>query len=377
MRFMRSERATLDTLLPGLDASLARFPLDVLERAPSPAIAAFRAAGGTGLVVPKEYGGLGATPLEAVRVQRALGARCPSLAVATTMHHLSVAPLARVHPDKGGPERELLTSVARDRLLVASGFAEGSAGQHILRPHITARRRPGGRVVLDGSKKPCSLARSMDLLAASVTLPGDDGRARLAIAVVPAGAPGVEVRPFWRTPVLAGAESEEVVLRNVAVDPGMLFITEVTEEAVPDRLNIDGFLWFELLVTASYLGVAGALAERVVTAPGGGQDDPAAFTLGLDSAMLAVEAVAYAMEATEWTEGLLASALAARYAAQDVIARTASACLSALGGMAFIGSPEGSYLASAVAGLAFHPPARARMTDPLRDYLHGSRLRIG
>ncbi|MDT0443074.1 acyl-CoA dehydrogenase family protein [Streptomyces johnsoniae] len=377
MRFMQGERSTLDRLLPGLDASLARFPLNVLESAPSPAIEAFRAAGGAGLLVPEEYAGIGATPLQAVRVQRALGARCPSLAVATTMHHLSVAPLVRAAHDGTGVEGQLLARIAKERLLLASGFAEGTTGQNILRPHITAERRPDGRVVLNGSKKPCSLSRSMDLLTASVAMPGEDGVARLAVAVVPAATPGIEVRPFWRTPVLAGAESDEVVLRGVELDPHMVIPTEVTADAVPDAVNVAGFLWFELLVTAAYAGVAGALVERVLTAPGGGPADPAAFTVGLDAAMLAVEAVARAMETVEWTDALLVSALSARYAAQDSIARTTSACLAALGGMAFIGSPEGTYLASAAAGLTFHPPSRARMGGPLRDFLHGSPLRIG
>ncbi|MFI7275397.1 acyl-CoA dehydrogenase family protein [Streptomyces sp. NPDC049879] len=376
MRFLQCERATLDRLLPGLDAALARVPLDVLERAPSPAVAAFRAAGGPGLLVPAEHAGLGATPLEAVRVQRALGARCPSLAVATTMHHFSVAGLALAARGGTGPEGLLLEAVAKERLLLASGFAEGRTGQNILRPHITARRRADGRVVLNGSKKPCSLSRSMDLLTASVVMADDDGVARLAVALVPAATPGVEVRPFWRTHVLAGAESDEVVLTDVALDPRMVVLTEVTADGVPDALNLAGFLWFELLLTAGYLGMAAALAERALRA-GEGPADPAALTTGPDAAMLAVEAVARAMETEEWTDSLLAAALSARYAAQDAIARATRDCLAALGGMAFIGSPDGAYLASAAAGLTFHPPSRARMAASLRDFLHGAPLRIG
>lgn len=79
----------------------------------------------------------------------------------------------------------------------------------------------------------------------------------------------------------------------------------------------------------------------------------------------------------EWNDALLVQALTARYAAQDAIARTTRTCLAALGGMAFIGSPDGSYLASAAVGLTFHPPARSRMARPLRDFLDGHPLRIG
>nr|WP_145490641.1 MULTISPECIES: acyl-CoA dehydrogenase family protein [Streptomyces] len=376
MNFLHTERAVLDRLLPGLDAALAAHPLAELERAPSPAIEAFREAGGPGLLVPAEHSGAGATVLQAVRAQRAVGARCPSLAVATTMHHFSVAGLVETARHGTGMEGLLLTAVAGERLLLASGFAEGNTGQNILRPAIRAELRDG-RVVLNGSKKPCSLSRSMDLLTASVMLTGADGVARLAVAIVPAKTPGLSVRPFWNSPVLAGAESDEVVLTEVELDPQMVVTTEVTADAVPDSLNVAGFLWFELLLTAGYLGVVSALVERVLAKPGGFGGDPTPFLVDVEAAMLAVEAVAMAMETEAWDDTLLVRALHARYAAQDAIARTAPRCLSALGGMAFIGSPDGTYLASAAAGLGFHPPSRARMAGPLREHLDGARLRIG
>ncbi|MER7918680.1 MULTISPECIES: acyl-CoA dehydrogenase family protein [unclassified Streptomyces] len=376
MNFLHTERAVLDRLLPGLDAALAAHPLAGLERAPSPAIEAFREAGGPGLLVPAEHSGAGATVLQAVRAQRAVGARCPSLAVATTMHHFSVAGLVETARQGTGMEGLLLTAVARERLLLASGFAEGNTGQNILRPGIRAELRDG-RVVLNGSKKPCSLSRSMDLLTASVALTGADGVTRLAVAIVPAKTPGLSVRPFWNSPVLAGAESDEVVLTEVELDPQMVVATEVTADAVPDSLNVAGFLWFELLLTAGYVGVASALVERVLARPGGFGGDPTPFLVDIEAAMLAVEAVAMAMETEAWDDTLLVRALHARYAAQDAIARTSPRCLSALGGMAFIGSPDGTYLASAAAGLAFHPPSRSRMAEPLREHLGGARLRIG
>ncbi|MFC8721450.1 acyl-CoA dehydrogenase family protein [Kitasatospora sp. NPDC057198] len=383
MNFLHRERAELEAFMPGLDRALAACPLAELERTPSPAIAAFREAGGPGLLVPAAYSGAGATALQAVRVQRAVGARCPSLAVATTMHHFSVAGLVAAaaygaEPGAecgGGLEGVLLERVAKERLLVASAFAEGRPGQNILTPHLTAERR-GDRIVLNGSKKPCSLSRSMDLLTASVALPGPDGVERLAVALIPADTPGVTVHPFWGSPILAGAESDEVRLTDVELDPSMVVPTEVTADAVPDALNVAGFLWFELLLTAGYLGAASALVERALRRPGG-EADPTPYLVPVEGAVLAVEAVARAMADEPWDEALLVRALTARYAAQDAIAATTRACLEALGGMSFVNSPDGSYLASAATGLAFHPPARARMARPLREHLDGRPLRIG
>jgi alkylation response protein AidB-like acyl-CoA dehydrogenase len=79
-------------LLPGLDEELAKIPLLEMEKPGNPAIKLFREHGGPGLLIPARYGGKGATQLQAVRLQRALASRSPSLAVATSMHHSAVAP---------------------------------------------------------------------------------------------------------------------------------------------------------------------------------------------------------------------------------------------------------------------------------------------
>ena len=128
MRFRR-ERHTLEALLPGLDAALADHGLEDLERPGGPGLAAFKASRGPALLVPAEHSGTGADPTQAIQVQRAIGARSPSLAVATTMHHFSVASLVEASRASSGFEWMLLEAVARDGLLMASGFAEGRPGQ--------------------------------------------------------------------------------------------------------------------------------------------------------------------------------------------------------------------------------------------------------
>src|SRR3954447_13826780 len=129
MKFLTRERATLEALLPGLDGELAAHPLLELEQPANGGLDAFRRAGGPALLVPKAHAGKGATALEAVRVQRAIGSRSPSLAVATTMHHFSVASLVELSVHSSGFEWLLLEGIARDGGLLASGFAEGRPGQ--------------------------------------------------------------------------------------------------------------------------------------------------------------------------------------------------------------------------------------------------------
>ncbi|MDT9692963.1 acyl-CoA dehydrogenase family protein [Streptomyces sp. P9(2023)] len=373
MKFLHRERAALETVMPGLDQQLAGYPLMDLESAGGPGLAAFTKAGGPALLVPAEHGGHGADLLTAVRVQRAIGARSPSLAVATTMHHFSVASLVEAAALSDGLEWMLLAAIAKDRLLLASGFAEGRTGQGILSPNLTARTE-GEKVWLSGSKKPCSLARSMNLLTASVTLPGPDGTPQLAIALIPAEAPGVSVRPFWGSPILAAAESDEVVLDDVEVPAELLVRTDVTNDGRLDHLQTVGFVWFELLMTAGYLGAASALVERTLANTKVDAAVRAEAATALEAAVLAVEGLAASTEPIG--QDALASALICRYAAQDAINRVLGLTIEALGGMAFISSGDIAYLNSACRALAFHPPSRARMAAPLVDALAGDPLRI-
>jgi alkylation response protein AidB-like acyl-CoA dehydrogenase len=370
--FLAAERDALDRFLPGLDKRLADTPLLELEVAGNPALGWFREAGGPALLVPTEYGGAGASLVEAVRVQRALGSRSPSLAVATTMHHFSVASLVELTAVGGGFEWAMLTAIAEQSLLLSSGFAEGRPGQHILSPTMRAQQVEGGLRV-SGTKKPCSLTWSMDLLSASVGVADPDGGPdRMAVVLVPATSPGIERSPFWQSWVLAGAESDQVVLDDVFVDAALVFYPEAGPTM--DPVQARGFVWFEVLIAASYLGAASGLAERVIGPGKGSADDRALLAVELEAAALALEHVAAAAATAEDDDALLASALYARYAAERAIERVAASAAVAAGGMAFLGSSDIAYLLAASRALAFHPPSRAAAAEPLARHLAGAAL---
>ena len=154
MSLLRAEREVLEAYLPGLDKYLSEVPLADLEKPGSGALEIFREVGGPALMVPAEFGGQGASLLDAVRVQRAVGSRSPSLAVATTMHHFSVASLVELTANGEGFEWAMLTAIAEQSWLLSSGFAEGRPGQHILAPGMRAVAVDGGLRV-SGVKKPC------------------------------------------------------------------------------------------------------------------------------------------------------------------------------------------------------------------------------
>ncbi|MEH1015559.1 acyl-CoA dehydrogenase family protein [Micromonospora sp. CPCC 206060] len=373
MRSLDQARALCESYLPGLLDGLSKVPFEQRESSGGGTLPVFRASNGPSLVIPKDYGGLGATPLDAVRVTRAIGAHAPSLAVATTMHHFSVATLFTFAESikNSGMEWALLEAITSRNLLLSSGFAEGRPSQGILSPTMTATPVTGGYRI-NGSKKPCSLSHSMDLLTASVAVPASDGGLQTAFLLMPATLRGVTRHPFWASSVLAGAESDEVRLTDVFIEEELVIPTENGPDGMLDDLQTVGFIWFELLITASYLGMASALVERALAAGRGATTDRAALGTRLETATQLVEGAARAMMAGDTDNDALARVLMARYGAQDAITDAARQAVEMLGGMSFIGSPDVAYLIAACQCVAFHPPSRASVAAPMVDYLDGT-----
>ena len=378
MRSLATARAACEGFHPGLLAELESFPLAEREAADSPVVEIYRKHSGPGLLVPADYGGAAADPLQAARVQRGLASASPSLGVATVMHHFTVAmlfSLARSAERLSTAQLNLLSSVVSDGLLLASGWAEGRTDQNILSPMVVAEPIPGGYRI-NGSKKPCSLSTSMDVLTASVAISDPDGGASLALLLIPAGLPGITVTPFWSTPVLAASQSHEVRLSDVEIPEELVIRSTTADQHRLDDLQTAGFTWFELLTSASYVGIASALVAQVLASGRGSAADRAALAIRLDAAVHLVDGAARAIRDGVAGDEAVAMVLTARYASQDLLTGAVATVVEMLGGMAFIQSPDVAYLASAVHALAFHPPSRASVAAQLADYFAGGPLQL-
>jgi alkylation response protein AidB-like acyl-CoA dehydrogenase len=215
----------------------------------------------------------------------------------------------------------------------------------------------------------------MHILTASVAVPtAGNGHQRRAVAVVPADAEGITRRPFWKGTVLAGAESDEVALDDVQIADEQIFFPEVEEGL--DAVEAGGFLWFELIVSASYLGVASALVERVIQSGRGNPEERTQLATETEGAMSALEGVARSMQTGDRGEGILTQALFVRFAVQQAIQRVSAHAAELLGGMSFIASPDVAYLLAASRALAFHPPSRLSVAPALDAYLKGEPMQV-
>lgn len=376
MRSLDAARGVCERFHPGLLKELEAVPYADREKPGSPVIDLLRLHGGVGLLVPEQFGGCGAAPLDALHVQYALGAASPSLAAAVSMHHFTAAMLYALAVEPGrltDEQLRLLHRIVPDQQVMASGWAEGRTEQNILAPAVTARPVQGG-YLLTGSKKPCSLSASMSLLTASIAIIGDDGQPELALALVPASAPGLSVHPFWGNDLLAGAESDEVRLENVFVPAGMVVRAGADDPHRLDDLQTAGFVWFEMLISAGYLGAAAALVEQVLERGRGNVQERAALAVDLEAALALLEGVARAVGPEPGDESSVARVLIARYAVQDALPKIASRSLELLGGLDFIRSSDRAQAAAAVRALAFHPPGRGAAAEPLLSYFDGNPL---
>jgi alkylation response protein AidB-like acyl-CoA dehydrogenase len=233
-----------------------------------------------------------------------------------------------------------------------------------------------GGITVSGVKKPCSLTWSMNLMSASVAVTDPaTGTDRLAVVLIPAESPGIDRAPFWRTTALAAAESDQVTLTNVFVPDALTFYPQDGESM--DPVQARGFVWFELLISASYLGAATNLAESAIARARGTDEDRAGLAIELETMSAALEQVAATTAATAHdNDTLLARALYTRFATERAIGRVAMSAAAALGGMSFISSPEIAYLLAATRALAFHPPSRAAAAGPIARYLAGGSLTL-
>jgi alkylation response protein AidB-like acyl-CoA dehydrogenase len=372
--FLGTERALLERFMPGLDAKLKAIPLAVLEGRENPSIQILKEAKGPGLLIPKKYGGLGATAVEGARTLRAIASRAPSLGIVCTMHNFSVSTLVEWAMFGEEYGELLLTGLAENSMYVASGFAEGRSGSRPLDMTMRARRAPGGGWLLSGKKKPCTLTYSMDFLSCGVSVEEKDGTRRRAVGLVPADSPGIERRPFWKSPVLAGAESDEVILTDVHVPDDFVFVIEGSDQL--DPVEVTGFVWFQMALATTYLGIVSGLVERLLAAGKGTSEERGAILVQVEAFSAAIDGIAYSVDTREDRDRLLSRALSTRFALQGAIETIAMRCAELLGGLAFIGSSEVAYLLCASRALAFHPPGRIPATRALDEYARGGILDV-
>ncbi len=377
MNYMQKEREVFERYFPGLRDKIVSSDFLSNERESSRVAELYREHGGPTLLVPTSYGGMGANAADAVAVHRVLGSISPSLSIVATMHDFTTAFLAE-YAFYGDATKKYLAEVAQEKLYLASGFAEGKSGANILHPTMKAKRVDGGYLI-SGVKKPCSIADSMDYITASVVIGDSIETGQRGIAIVSARKEGIDIHPFWGINALAGSQSKAVHLEEVFVAEDSMFLPDTQ---IPlDAVEAGGFLWFELVVTASYLGVASGLIEQVYANNRGTVEGRVQSLVEIQTGASALYGICQQMTSNDNSEfvvgeDILADVLLVRFGIQKIIQRVAYQATEMMGGMHFIGDPRYEYILACCAALAFHPPSRNFASQTIDEYMKGGTLQM-
>lgn len=361
--------ATLERALPGLADTLRGVPLRELESPGNPGIPAFKAAGGPGLLIPADHGGHGLSAADAALLQVGLGYLAPSTAVAVTMHQFTAVTFVELLATRPGMEWVVIEAVATQGLLMASAFAEGHPGGKVLSPTMRLTT-DGPSYRLTGVKRPCSLSTSMDMITVSAVIP--ETTDEFGVVLLGRDTEGVSVEPFWSSSVLAGAETGTVRFDDVSVPTAA--VSYVAGDENLDRTQRRGYLWFELCITASYVGIAARVVSEATERAGPHQLLEMACELETCVAVLAH--LAGRIDAGEATDGLLARTLSCRYAIERSIQRATDTAMELLGVGVLSADDALTNLVVASRALSYHPPSRRRTEPPLVEWFRGGGLHL-
>jgi alkylation response protein AidB-like acyl-CoA dehydrogenase len=212
----------------------------------------------------------------------------------------------------------------------------------------------------------------MDYLTASVMLTFPEGGTEMALAIIPADTEGIEVRPLGDSPVLVGSETCEVVLTDVDVPDD--YISSLGDPQSLNAALATVFHVFELLISASYVGAASGLVEAVLRQGRGSAAERMELVGDLETAMASLEAVARAATPGDDDPLGVARALYVRYSAQRTVERVAAHATELLGGTSYMISGFSTTFFTSARAMAFHPPARSAMAEPLDRFISGGPL---
>ena len=309
--------------------------------------------------------------MDSVLVQIASGALSPSLAIASCMHHFSVATLQEMVKYKPEClEQLLLKDIAKNKLLVASAFCEGVPFSDVLDSSIFATPHKKGYLI-SGIKEPCSLAYEMDILSASVKI--DKGnKSELFVAILHKNVKGLSVRPYWKAPFFQASQSESIVLENVYVPKEMLSRLDM---GAADDVSATGYIWFEMLLCASYLGMAYGLLEKVNKLTLIPQNNAVLIYSKLESSAMLLAAIA--TDSFENKKILLGKVFLCRYSLQKTIIETVNKIVSFVGGINYLNNPCYAMLVQAIQAFNFHPPGNRILMGNILEYINNSIVEVG
>ena len=318
------------------------------------------ASGITSALMPREFGGGGASHTEMGRVLRELGRRDPATAVTLSMHsHLLAAQVWRHR--HGIDATAVFRKVVDDHaVLVSTGASDwvGAGG--------TARRVDGGFRV-SARKGPASGCEVGDVLVTSIRL-DDAPDGRVFRCSIPMHADGVTIEQTWDTLGIRATGSHTVVLDDVFVADAAIALTRPADAWHPVWNTVIGAAL--PLIASAYLGIADAAVDAARAAVAGRTEPHVTQLLGemLNAHTTAADVISMMfVDADDLrfdnSDDFAAHALSRKTVATDAMIETVRLALEVTGGFGYTRNSDIERLYRDIHGCLFHPLPRAKQTQ--------------
>ena len=219
-----------------------------------------REEGFLALTIGKQWGGQGASLLDHTIAYVALGAGCPSTALAFNMHASVVMPVLESPEVAAATKKWLANLVVREGKLIAGNFSEPITTAFIAeRPIKTQARRVEGGYRLTGRKMFASMIGAADFVMVGASLEGAASAMAGLVFLLPPGTAGRRVDPNWDVLGMRATRSDALILEECLVPDSAVLLRSDDMS----RLRQSNLHWFWGSYTPVYLGVAQAAFDEL------------------------------------------------------------------------------------------------------------------
>ena len=236
--------------------------IDQARRFPRENLRALGNAGVLGLLIPPQYGGVGAGLAEMSQVLDMQAQNCASTAMVVLMHYCSTSVIVAKGSD--ALKRQLLPACAQGKNISTLAFSEAGSGGHFYMP-VSEVRESGGRKTLSATKSFVTSAGEADSYVVSTRKAGATAPTETNLYVIAKDAPGFSTQGQFEGLGLAGNASAPMSLKDVAIDDATLLGAEGTgfqsmlEVVLPH---------FQIGVASVSVGLAKAAHQAIVARMG-------------------------------------------------------------------------------------------------------------
>jgi len=208
-----------------------------------------------GLIIPKEYGGLGADPLTYVLCLLEIAKGCSATALTFNMHSTVTTFISALGTEE--QKQRYFGEVVRNGRLIASITSEPESSFRDKLILQTVFRPASGGYHVSGLKHFCSLGDSADYYFVSGILEGSSSaREGLLTALIPRTATGIKVEGIWNATGMRGTISHTIRYDS--------FVDRSEIIGAPAQLLTVDLSGFALGYAATYLGIGEAAFDFIV-----------------------------------------------------------------------------------------------------------------